>query len=82
MLYQLILPRKTVFCPPAITQLWDMIETCGLCEDIKDTKDINDNDKDNDHEDKEDDNNNNNNKDDNNNMGVSALGHDRHQQFF
>ena len=59
-----------------------MIETCGFCEDIKD---INDNDKDNDHGDKEDDdnnNNNNNNKDDNNNMGVSALGHDRDLQFF
>ena len=56
-----------------------MIETCGFCEDIKDTKDINDNDKD---KEDDDDNNNNNNRDDNNNMGVSALGHDRDLQFF
>ena len=83
MLYQLILPRKTVFCPPAITQLWDMIKTWGFCVDIKDTKDINDNDNNNDHDNKDDNNNNDNNDmDDNNNKSISALGHDSDLVFF
>ena len=57
-----------------------MIETCGFCEDIKDTKDINKDDNGNDHNNTED-NNNNNDKDDNNDRGISALGHDRDLGF-
>ena len=56
-----------------------MIETWGFCEDIKDTKYINDDDNNNDHDNKDDnnDNHNNNDKDDNNDNGISALGQDR-----
>ena len=70
-----------------------MIETWGFCEDIKDIKDINEDDNNNDHynkdinEDNNDndhdnkDDNNNNNKDDNNDRGISALGYDRDLGF-
>ena len=58
-----------------------MIETWGFCEDIKNTKDINEDNNDNDHDNKDDNNNNNNNKDDNNDRGISALGYDRDLGF-
>ena len=50
-----------------VSQVWDMIETWGFCENIKDTMYINVNDNNKFHYDKDDDNNKNNNniKDDN-----------------
>ena len=63
-----------------VSQLWDLIETWGFREDIRDTKDIkvinNNNDdgnKDDNNKDNKDDNNNN---DSNNAKGISALGLD------
>ena len=53
-----------------VSQLWDLIETWGFCEDIKDIV-AND-----DHDD-----NDNNDKDGNNDKGISALGLDRHGVF-
>ena len=59
-----------------VSQLWDMIETCSFFEDIKDTKDINENDNN-----KDNNKDNNNDKDNNNNRGISALEHDRDLGF-
>ena len=57
-----------------ISQLWDLIESWGFCEDIKNivANDAND-----DNDDKDD----NNNKDGNDDKGISALGLDRYMGF-
>ena len=63
-----------------VSQLWDLIDTWGFREDIKDIVANN-------ADDNDDDDNNNNNKDDNNDKdgnndkGISALGLDRHGVF-
>ena len=62
-----------------VSQLWDLIETWGFCEDIKDivaNDDTNNND---DHDDNDDDDNND--KDINNDNGISALELDRDVGF-
>ena len=62
-----------------VSQLWDLIETWGFREDIKDIDayDIHDNDEDN----KDNDANNNNDKESNDDKGISALGLNRDMGF-
>ena len=67
-----------------VSQLWDLIETWGFCEDIKDIVANNaDDNEDNDNDNNE--NNNNNNDNDNKNgkddKGISALGLERDMGF-
>ena len=54
------------------SQLWDLIETWGFCEDIKDILAVDNND---------DNNNNNNDKDSNDDKSISALGLHRDMGF-
>ena len=56
-----------------VSQLWDLIETCGFREDIKDidAKDVIDTNNANDNDD----------KDGNDDKGISALGLDRDMGF-
>ena len=64
----------------AITPVWDLIETWGFRDDIKDIVADDDNyDNDNDNDDNN--NNNNNDKDSNDDKGISALGLDRDMGF-
>ena len=53
-----------------VSQLWDLIETWGFREDIKDIIPVNDDDDDDDDD-----------KDSNNDKGISALGLDRDMGF-
>ena len=63
-----------LFITQSITQLWDLIETCGFCEDVKDIKEIDDDDNDNDNnEEKVKDKDKYDNKDEDGNKGISAL---------